>query len=139
MKGLEPPRLSASDPKSDVATNYTTSATLGFCSWKNRVFLKSSAKVTIFLIITTYGGENFIKFTFFALFAPPEHTSWLATFTKYHTQRWKISLFSKNILYISGHEKCYFIDKIYRPKGKSAEKFKFISEFNINFDLQIGK
>ena len=25
-KGLEPPRLSASDPKSDVATNYTMSA-----------------------------------------------------------------------------------------------------------------
>ncbi len=30
IKGLEPPRLSASDPKSDVATNYTISATLGF-------------------------------------------------------------------------------------------------------------
>ena len=27
IKGLEPPRLSASDPKSDVATNYTISAT----------------------------------------------------------------------------------------------------------------
>ena len=26
MKGLEPPRLSAPDPKSGVATNYTTSA-----------------------------------------------------------------------------------------------------------------
>ena len=26
MKGLEPPRLSASDPKSDAATNYATSA-----------------------------------------------------------------------------------------------------------------
>ena len=26
IKGLEPPRLSASDPKSDVATNYTISA-----------------------------------------------------------------------------------------------------------------
>ena len=30
-KGLEPPRLSASDPKSDVATNYTMSA--GSCIW----------------------------------------------------------------------------------------------------------
>ena len=29
IKGLEPPRLSASDPKSDVATNYTISAALG--------------------------------------------------------------------------------------------------------------
>lgn len=26
MKGLEPPRLTAPDPKSGVATNYTTSA-----------------------------------------------------------------------------------------------------------------
>ena len=68
MKGLEPPRLSASDPKSDVATNYTTSATLGFCSGKTRVFLKSFAKVTIFLIITASEGENFIKFAFFRCF-----------------------------------------------------------------------
>ena len=28
MKGLEPPRLTAPDPKSGVATNYTTSALL---------------------------------------------------------------------------------------------------------------
>ena len=28
MKGLEPPRLSALDPKSSAATNYATSATL---------------------------------------------------------------------------------------------------------------
>ena len=28
IKGLEPPRLSASDPKSDVATNYTISASV---------------------------------------------------------------------------------------------------------------
>ena len=74
MKGLEPPRLSASDPKSDVATNYTTSATLGFCSWKTHVFHKSSTKVTIFLIISAYGGENFRKFSFFAVFAPAKHT-----------------------------------------------------------------
>lgn len=26
LKGLEPPRREASDPKSDVATNYTTAA-----------------------------------------------------------------------------------------------------------------
>ena len=30
IKGLEPPRLSASDPKSDVATNYTISAGIAF-------------------------------------------------------------------------------------------------------------
>ena len=30
IKGLEPPRLSASDPKSDVATNYTISANVHF-------------------------------------------------------------------------------------------------------------
>ncbi len=28
LKGLEPPRREASDPKSDVATNYTTAANL---------------------------------------------------------------------------------------------------------------
>ena len=44
MKGLEPPRLSASDPKSDVATNYTTSATLGFCSWENSRFSQKLRK-----------------------------------------------------------------------------------------------
>ena len=32
IKGLEPPRLSASDPKSDVATNYTISASV-VCFW----------------------------------------------------------------------------------------------------------
>ncbi len=36
MKGLEPPRLTALDPKSSAATNYATSAkaTLVFCSAK---------------------------------------------------------------------------------------------------------
>lgn len=29
MKGLEPPRLTALDPKSSAATNYATSAYLG--------------------------------------------------------------------------------------------------------------
>ena len=36
MKGLEPPRLSAPDPKSGAATNYATSA-------------KSRAKIELFL------------------------------------------------------------------------------------------
>ena len=31
MKGLEPPRLTAPDPKSGVATNYTTSAGCFLC------------------------------------------------------------------------------------------------------------
>jgi hypothetical protein len=29
MEGLEPPHLAASDPKSDVSTNFTTSGILG--------------------------------------------------------------------------------------------------------------
>lgn len=37
LKGLEPPRREASDPKSDVATNYTTAA------------LESCAKVMLFI------------------------------------------------------------------------------------------
>ena len=42
IKGLEPPRLSASDPKSDVATNYTISATLGFAIGKStRLFIQA--------------------------------------------------------------------------------------------------
>ncbi len=49
LKGLEPPRREASDPKSDVATNYTTAA------------LISSAKVIIFLFPPNY-LPNFIRF-----------------------------------------------------------------------------
>ncbi len=37
MKGLEPPRLTAPDPKSGVATNYTTSAKV-----KERFFFVSA-------------------------------------------------------------------------------------------------
>ena len=44
MKGLEPPRLSAPDPKSGAATNYATSA------W----ILKRSAKVLLILVSTKY-------------------------------------------------------------------------------------
>ena len=40
IKGLEPPRLSASDPKSDVATNYTISAWL--CAQRYEIFFESS-------------------------------------------------------------------------------------------------
>ena len=38
MKGLEPPRLSAPDPKSGTATNYATSASILICfNFKNGV------------------------------------------------------------------------------------------------------
>ena len=37
IKGLEPPRLSASDPKSDVATNYTISAGSSLLKSKRRL------------------------------------------------------------------------------------------------------
>lgn len=35
MEGLEPPRLSAPEPKSGVSTNFTTSAKVGFFSLKH--------------------------------------------------------------------------------------------------------
>ena len=38
LKGLEPPRREASDPKSDVATNYTTAA-LESCRESNGFFV----------------------------------------------------------------------------------------------------
>ena len=41
LKGLEPPRLSAPDPKSGVATNYTTAA-------------KATAKIRLFFKLTNY-------------------------------------------------------------------------------------
>ena len=42
MKGLEPPRPKAQDPKSCAATNYATSA-----KW---ILLKRSAKLQIFML-----------------------------------------------------------------------------------------
>ncbi len=42
MKGLEPPRLAASDPKSDASTNFATSA-------KNRPYL-GGANILLFWI-----------------------------------------------------------------------------------------
>ena len=41
IKGLEPPRLSASDPKSDVATNYTISAGSINEKYINPIYLNS--------------------------------------------------------------------------------------------------
>ena len=53
LKGLEPPRREASDPKSDVATNYTTAA------------LISSAKVCIFHYTPNFRQTFFRKKSFF--------------------------------------------------------------------------
>ena len=44
MKGLEPPHLAASDPKSDVSTNFTTSG-------KNLI---RAAKVRLLINIATF-------------------------------------------------------------------------------------
>jgi len=43
MKGLEPPRREAPDPKSGAATNYATSASLGLFK-KNLIQFKLIAK-----------------------------------------------------------------------------------------------
>ena len=48
MKGLEPPRLSALDPKSSAATNYATSAN---CGAKIQFFLLRKLFFTIFLFV----------------------------------------------------------------------------------------
>ena len=47
MKGLEPPRLSASDPKSDVATNYTISAG----SWRKGKYFFVTYQIFIIFVI----------------------------------------------------------------------------------------
>ena len=50
-KGLEPPRLSASDPKSDVATNYTMSA--------GSLSSETTEVLDVFLIVRCK-GKNFL-------------------------------------------------------------------------------
>ncbi len=45
MKGLEPPRLSAPDPKSGAATNYATSAFLSAANIAIFLFRKSRKKI----------------------------------------------------------------------------------------------
>ena len=47
MKGLEPPRLTAPDPKSGVATNYTTSADFIFLK---RLFRSTTTKIRYFTL-----------------------------------------------------------------------------------------
>ena len=59
IKGLEPPRLSASDPKSDVATNYTISAGSCIGTLSLSVVLRCKVKKT-FRIYATIGQNNFI-------------------------------------------------------------------------------
>ena len=63
LKGLEPPRLAASDPKSDVATNYTTAACVKrvargqvFCNCVAKVVIISVVANTAHLIIGRYGA-----------------------------------------------------------------------------------
>ena len=58
MKGLEPPRLTAPDPKSGVATNYTTSANIFFSFFV-------SANIMTFSFLKQ---EFFKIFTFFIFF-----------------------------------------------------------------------
>lgn len=58
MKGLEPPRLTAPDPKSGVATNYTTSANIFFS------FFVSANIMTFYFL----KQEKFNFFTFFYFF-----------------------------------------------------------------------
>ena len=55
MKGLEPPRLSAPDPKSGAATNYATTAGV--------VFLITGAKIQLIFNLST----NEIKLNFFPI------------------------------------------------------------------------
>ena len=55
MKGLEPPRLSAPDPKSGVATNYTTSALF----MNSYSFVLVSANIEAFSIPTKYFATFF--------------------------------------------------------------------------------
>ena len=47
MKGLEPPRLSALDPKSSAATNYATSAN---CGAKIQLFFDRKFILDVFFI-----------------------------------------------------------------------------------------
>ncbi len=63
IKGLEPPRLSASDPKSDVATNYTISARNELQRYA-KIFIKARKFANLYLVSAksvkvTKLGEHF--------------------------------------------------------------------------------
>ena len=62
-KGLEPPRLSASDPKSDVATNYTMSA--GSLTQNYPLVLISGAKIKTFYNICNFIYDFLENFSYF--------------------------------------------------------------------------
>ena len=65
MKGLEPPRREAPDPKSGAATNYATSAFLGLFGLQNYAFLSDykMKKGNILLrMINTFGGAQHLGF-----------------------------------------------------------------------------
>ena len=62
MKGLEPPRLTAPDPKSGVATNYTTSANIFFS-----FFVSANIMTFYFLKQEKFNFFIFPKFLFFKL------------------------------------------------------------------------
>ena len=64
-KGLEPPRLSASDPKSDVATNYTMSAWI-LANRNPQPGCFSGAKIKLFYNIRNFPSLNFLIFYSFA-------------------------------------------------------------------------
>ena len=64
-KGLEPPRLSASDPKSDVATNYTMSA--GSLTQNYSLVLVSGAKIKTFYNICNFIYDFLENFSYFCV------------------------------------------------------------------------
>ena len=49
MEGLEPPHLAASDPKSDVSTNFTTSGVLA---------CKGAANVAFFTVVDIFSAKK---------------------------------------------------------------------------------
>lgn len=65
MKGLEPPRLTAPDPKSGVATNYTTSALL--LSFLKNFFVFVSANIGQLFVFARICRKKVIFFTKFLL------------------------------------------------------------------------
>ncbi len=55
-KGLEPPRLSALDPKSSAATNYATAAVVKM-DCKDTIFFNKITRVELFFKNLFYFGE----------------------------------------------------------------------------------
>ena len=68
IKGLEPPRLSASDPKSDVATNYTISASV--CRHRSETLGKVSKFIRNLMPCAMKISNNH-HFSTFLLHKPP--------------------------------------------------------------------